>query len=137
MAIQRLQKVEIAKQQLETALWLDSEGQDPLSVITLAGAAEEILGKLLARNKLPNALQVRQQMAKRFLAGKLTEKAIAKFENYARNELKHFNEAAGPWIELDVEEAADNMLDRAIENYFALTQDLTPAMSEWQNRRYT
>jgi hypothetical protein len=66
MAVLRLHKREIAQKQLETALCLDSEGRDPLSVITLAGAAEEILGKLLACDGRPNALQVRHEMAEQF-----------------------------------------------------------------------
>lgn len=47
MDIRKYSKKEIASSQIETALRLFSEGGDLFSVITLAGAAEEILGQLL------------------------------------------------------------------------------------------
>jgi len=47
MKIEKFHKKEIGSQQLETALQLFFAGRDLFSVITLAGAAEEILGQLL------------------------------------------------------------------------------------------
>lgn len=41
-----LSKLDIATAQLDTAMGLYLEGRDLISAITLAGAAEEILGKL-------------------------------------------------------------------------------------------
>ena len=47
MPIESHSKTDIALRQLETALRLFDEGQDYYSVVTLAGAADEILGRLL------------------------------------------------------------------------------------------
>ena len=48
--------LKIAKEQLETALRLYFEQRDYYSAITLAGAAEEILGKMLNHNGEENLL---------------------------------------------------------------------------------
>lgn len=43
----RIHKSDIAKSQLETAVWLLLDGRDRSSVITLAGAASGILDRLV------------------------------------------------------------------------------------------
>ena len=48
MPLQTYDKRSIALEQIETALRLYREGNDFFSVITLAGAAEEIYGKILS-----------------------------------------------------------------------------------------
>lgn len=45
-----LHKAEIARRQIEVAAELFFSGGDFLAVVTLSGAAEEILGKLIKRN---------------------------------------------------------------------------------------
>ena len=45
----RMQKVEIGVKQLETAIDMYIDKKDYISAITLAGAAEEVLGKLAER----------------------------------------------------------------------------------------
>ena len=47
----------IATSQLETAIALYLKGDDLVSVVTLAGASEEILGKLAVNTGVPSALE--------------------------------------------------------------------------------
>ena len=57
MTIHSYSKLEIATQQLDTALMLYFEDKNYFSVITLAGAAEEILAVYLKLHKQPNAFE--------------------------------------------------------------------------------
>ena len=45
----KLHKTEVASRQIDTAIDLFLDGKDYLSVVTLAGASEEIVGSLIAR----------------------------------------------------------------------------------------
>ena len=127
----------IALRQLETALRLYFEKEDYYSVITLAGAAEEVLGKLLKEDGHENSLDTRKK-ATRAISERLwgeapTEKRVATRANGARNRLKHWSPGQPQSVEFDAVEEAKDMLDRAIDNYYELTSKLTDAMQRFQN----
>ena len=119
----------IAVWQLQTALRLYFEQEEHFdrggyySVITLAGAAEEILGKLLKENGIENSLDSLKKAAvlitKQLFGEASTENAIGARANDARNKLKHWSPDKP--IEFDAREEAEAMLDRAISNYDLLT----------------
>ena len=112
MNIQRFAKQEIALHQIETALELFSRQGDLLSVITLAGAAEEILGELLRersgreglRGALGSIFQVLRPRGKKG-EGK---------EGLSGHEL-------GGYVHMDPHNEALFLLGRAIEDYVALS----------------
>lgn len=122
----------IALAQLETALRLFTEGQDLFSAITLAGAADEILGKLVtsrggesALNSLTNASAAIHQ----HLFGEHGDrKGFADRANLARNALKHLEAGGMPTVNLDLRQEAVDLLNRAVANYWTLKTSLTPAM---------
>jgi hypothetical protein len=124
MALRELTTFEIAELQLNHAIKLFVQGEDMISVITLAGAAEEILGKLVIQ-VVPgkkNALQKRIDQTvelHRQLWNELPEKVseIADYQNRARNALKHFDPKTLPIVRLDPEAEAIRMIDRALENF--------------------
>ncbi len=70
----------IALRQLETALHLYFEGEDYYSVITLAGASEELLGKLSRKDGNDTALEAIKKnvsaVDKAYFREDLTEKKI-------------------------------------------------------------
>ncbi len=124
-----LDKLEIAEHQLERSLKLFLEEKDYVCAITLAGASEEILGKLLEKSGKEHALGsfVKACVA----AGKVvynenwSHKDFADMANAFRNDLKHFTDGNPITIP---REAAIEILDRAIENFFALTGRETESM---------
>ena len=129
----------MALRQLETALRLYFEQEDYYSVITLAGASEEIFGELLKEIKLENSensLDSRKKAASEIhemlYEEELSERDVAIRANYARNRLKLWSPRDSKTVEFDAEEEAKDMLDRAIDNYYSLTQNLTPAMECFQ-----
>lgn len=117
-----LTKSEAATLQLDEAITLFVSGRF-LPAITLAGAAEEILGKLLARrSELPavkdSTRAIEQLRAKTGLAlvGSKTEKEIIDTWNAPRNLLKHLVGPEDEPITLNLCDEAYWMIRRALAN---------------------
>lgn len=120
---QRLTALEIAELQLISALKMWSEG-DYVSCITLAGAAEEILGKRMRKLGLePSFDNLKDAVVKLAVHfGDISPNAdslVADLMNQTRNELKHY--AGDGALEFDLKSDAEEMLERAISNYTGLT----------------
>ena len=135
MGIERFEKEFIAVTQLERAIALFEEPKDYLSAITLAGAAEEILGKLVVESGRDSSVTSLARAAVE-IHRLLTQENVAPRDiidraNCARNALKHLNTSAGRAIDLDAEEEARDVIGRAIDNYWILKTTLTPAMTQF------
>lgn len=129
---------EVALQQLETALRLWQDEYDSISAITLAGAAEELLGKLLEEEGRTNALEDLKAGASAIYgalyADEIHAKEFVKRANKARDHLKHYT--PGQYREIsrmDLEQHAVDMLDRAITNYWRLRERLSTRMRGFVN----
>jgi hypothetical protein len=113
-------RLTLAKEQLDTALDLFLDQKKYSSAITLAGAAEEILGHALTNRGSKSALDSSYQSIAEFhrmIHGtELNKKTFVSKENCARDALKHLQKDKGPTITIDLEEAACWMLVRAIQN---------------------
>ena len=114
---------QIAEKQVLAALRL-WDAEDYVSAITLAGAAEEILGKRLrACGKEPSFDNVKNAIIR--LSERLgksdpkTERVVTELLNSTRNELKHY--AGDEALEFDLYEDSIELLERAITNYMILT----------------
>jgi hypothetical protein len=127
-------KLEIAEHQLERAIILFLDEKDYISAITLAGASEEILGKLLNQNKLENELdEIVSSFASHFGAGwEEHKKWLIEDANYHRNNLKHVKEGQDISI---FPEAASEMIDRSIANYWKLTGKQSENMKRYYDAR--
>lgn len=136
MAIAKHHRLEMAKRQLETALNLYFEGADMYSVITLAGAADEIFGQALrAQGQEPRLIELSKSVAaiyKKLYGKEITEKSVAERANDARNALKHWSETQPLEVEFDVLEEAKDMLERGIANHWALYGDLSVQMERFE-----
>jgi hypothetical protein len=128
-------KVDIAKQYLEDSLRLYSEGRF-LSALTLAGAAEEMLGSWLKRS-IPSeisgvslhpvtafdreaaAIAAFDQQLVNIGAPNFTAKPLSeiKREVAPRNSAKHFNDPNEDTFTFDQQLEAGSMIIRAIRNY--------------------
>ena len=136
MSIRADYREDLALRQLETALRLFFEGSDFASVITLAGAADEIFGKLLSAEGKQNSLEsLKKSVAKihQWLYSEPGDPSeIARRANRARNSLKHWDIGQTLIVKLDFEQEAKDMLFRAIDNYWMLKESLSPAMEKFQ-----
>lgn len=116
---EKVPKLELGRSQLEVALQFYMRGEEFPAVITLAGAAEELLGKI-AESKghepsLKRAMRNRCDIFKEIYGEEAREKNFADLQNRVRNELKHFR--TGEEVQADYEHEAAQMLTRALENY--------------------
>ena len=136
----KLSKIEIAQIQLDRAISLFFNENDYISAITLAGAAEEILGKLLVKENvgkrpaLKELIESSIEIHKKFHEEELLEKEIVQVANYYRNNCKHFGSGEDLLFSVDFEAA--HLIDRASENYFKLTNSETPGMVRFRESNY-
>jgi hypothetical protein len=115
-------KSEIARVQLAEAIELFLVGKY-LPGITLAGAAEEILARLLnqkgegsiVERSIELILELREQTALPVMGGK-TKKEIFNEWNAARNQLKHHNEPEEEVVSINLFDEAYWMIRRALSN---------------------
>ena len=132
VAVEPHNRISIAIEQLEVALNVWFSRQDYFAVITLAGAAEEILGKALEAHGQQNALLSLQDAFVALYRNREGESPDPKWlfrrANHARNQSKHFDLGASEFITIDVQEEARNLLDRSITNYWRLRTDETAPM---------
>ena len=124
----------IAESQLLAAIGL-WRSEDYLPALTLAGAAEEILGKRLRKlGREPSFNQLRDLIvALARQEGEIDpnlEKKVGDMLNDTRNALKHYG--GDHSLEIDLRADCLEILERAIANYQALTGTLlAEAMYVW------
>jgi hypothetical protein len=115
--------LEAAEAQLERALTLYLNGTDYLSAITLAGAAEEPLGKMLERSGGKHSLHSESSAMAvvhlHLFDEELEKKDAISHINIVRDWLKHFRD--GSDLEFDAKDKACEIIDRAIGNFVRLT----------------
>ena len=119
-----------AQWQLLQALRLYEEGEDYYSVITLAGAAEEIFGRLASKKGLKCALDTLKAtlplISERFFQQELGAGEVSDSVNRAKNWLKHGEDT----LSFDAEFEAEDMLERAIRNCLPIVTSLVDESSE-------
>ena len=119
-----------AQRQLLQALRLYEEGEDYYSVITLAGAAEEIFGRLASKMGLECALDTLKatlpMISERFFQEDLGTGEVSYSVNRAKNWLKHGEDT----LSFDAGFEAEDMLERAIQNCVPIVTSLVDECSE-------
>lgn len=131
----KLTNLQVAEIQINRAIRLFLDNKDYVSALTLAGAAEEILGNLLTRagqqNALDEAVEASIAMEKLLLRNNGSEpKDVRDIANYFRNRLKHYNDNEPLGFSADY--YAADMIDRAMQNYFKVTSWETPEMIQFK-----
>ncbi|MDO8270595.1 MAG: hypothetical protein Q7U82_01570 [Gammaproteobacteria bacterium] len=134
--------MDIARIQMDRAIELFLTDKDYVSAITLAGAAEEVLGKILKHNfpdettSLEDMIKGTQILSK----GRCSDpkeyetKALVSLINFFRDHLKHYKEDAV--LTFDSADEAVSLIDRAITNYWRITFQETPNMVRFKEARY-
>lgn len=130
-----LRALEIATCQLNTALALFLGEKDYISALTLAGAAEEILGHAVKSqgksNALRNYLHAAQGVSEIFGDDPFNAKREIREINFARNMAKHINPVKVPAWFVNPREEAQYMLYRAISNYRTLGEPVSDQMQSF------
>src|SRR5688572_6578380 len=114
-----ISKFEVATRQMSTAIDLYLRKDDLVSVVTLAGAADEILGVLVRQAGDPSALDEAIErlcgMYEAAFSEPANPKAFVELRNSVRNQFKHLS--GGADFTGDLEREARSMIRRAIDNY--------------------
>jgi len=137
----KIKKLDIALNHLQMAIDMFFKNQDLLCVLTLAGAAEEILGQYATRANEETMLDLLCSSLEKNHSINMDNQAFKwEYLNKARNIVKHFNKDETEIIELDPESEALTMLIRAIGNLYSHDKTVTyntPALMEWiyKNRK--
>lgn len=119
MEIRSYAKKEIALHQIETALRLFFEEGDLFSVITLAGAAEEILGQLLRQKEEKPGVEGSFRSIFKIL--RPAHRAVGELEEFQRAE-------SADSVHMDAHREASFLLGRAIDDYQLLSGELSAGM---------
>jgi len=132
--IREISKVDIASAQLDTAIQFYLDKSDLVSAVTLAGAAEEILGKLVSQkgkiNAFEEVLNNLCEMHEAAFNEEPNRKKYAKLQNGVRNEFKHI--CSGEALEVNLDNETSEMIERAIINYRKLFPGFYPRFKEFE-----
>ncbi len=137
MGVQKHNTITLATDQLEVALllWFEENDCNLSSIITLAGAVEELLGKQCKTMGRPTALDESKnafQMITKILHGEEADgRVMATRANHARNAMKHH---ANETYTSDLTEESKDMLERAIQNYITIKGFPTLIMEKFLRR---
>jgi len=127
----KLHKREVARRQIDTAIDLFLDGKDYLSVVTLAGAGEEILGSLIARGGKKRMMDHLFDLDKKLSKGGRHFRIVNQEINGFRNSLKHADDPGEDIIDVaEDREHAIAMLARALTNYYELKGKLSIKMEQ-------
>ena len=134
-------KISLAVEQLETAIALFINDRNFCSALTLAGAAEEILGQALKIRGIENSLQeaFRTYHDSDF-AWIHQPKTWSEFttggKNRVRNAIKHARDIEDLTVSADMEDEALWMIVRATDNFQRLGFGPTALMNEFDGWFY-
>jgi hypothetical protein len=134
----RLTKLDAAISQLCHAIGLYLESTELISSITLAGAAEEILGKLVKNNGgTPAHIQKAEGARSLYIHLWKSDPSTKRFidlNNNTRNELKHL--CSGEEIEVDLKTEAKRIIDRAVKNFHMLGLRSVSIIEKYERSKY-
>jgi len=137
MEITRHTKLDIALEHLNLALSLYLERSNYFSVITLAGVADEILGKHVRLQSLKDAqteLAEEVQLVHKVLYNELPElKKMKNVVNYHKNSVKHMDSGDDAHVIINAKGEARTMLERAVKNYEKLGLPVNPKVERFWN----
>ena len=123
-------KSEIARIQLERAIDLFFKEKDYISIITLAGASEEITRKMLEQKKEVSSMEkVKEWMVENHPDSEIHEN-FYKHANQTRNALKHYDNPNESSETID-EDTAIYWICRAVMNYGRAHKSLTTPMNTY------
>jgi hypothetical protein len=122
MAVQICQRLDLATNQLETAIGLFIGGHDRFSVITLAGAADGIFTQLVNNRGKETFTEI---LAREDHDETMTVNRMGSHVNTILfiNELKHMDKDDDGYVVMDAEECALATILKALANFVTLRGD--------------
>ena len=135
-----LSRLDLAREQLELAIELFLSGRSDVAALTLAGAAEEVLGQAVkhkgGETAMDSAFETTSHFHRLLHGQELKWKDFADSENEARNAAKHMRNPAEEAITVDMRRAAQWMIVRACGNSDRLDLPRMEGMAVFDNWFY-
>jgi hypothetical protein len=135
MCYQQLTRFYVAQLQLMHAIDLFCSREHLVSAITLAGAAEELLGKLAEGQGQQTALAIEIsdhcELAESHFGRLPDRKTVRTLQNKARDALKHIGD--GEVVSIDLEQEAVSMIERGIYNFRLLRPGPIPSFQRFED----
>jgi len=131
-----MSKLEVAEHQLNAAIRMFLDERDFVCAITLAGAAEEILGKLLEKQGRQHSVaefaEACVKVGRHLFNENWTTKHFVEMQNFFRNGLKHLTDGEPITVP---PAAAEEIIGRAVDNLWALEGRETPEVRRYMESR--
>lgn len=128
-------KSDIAREQLKTAIWLFLNRVDFASAITLAGAAGNILHRLIEIQKKQPVLEYARLLCSQLIG--IVPKRTKYLKHFGDmtgiNRLKHMSLSCPDIIEIDLEKSAEITITRAVLDFMKLYGNTDPAVRAFMN----
>jgi len=118
----KYRREDIASKQLETAVSMFLSGRDCFSVITLAGAASNILSQLVRNQGEEPFIDFSRRVHDALIGFTPPRTKYRKYinERLGINALKHHSPGNATHIDLDEEKAAEDAITKAIADYIKI-----------------
>lgn len=133
--IKTLEKSDLAKDQLRTAIWLFLNRIDFASAITLAGAAGNIFHALVEQNGKEPTLEYARLLCDKLIG--YTPKKTKYLKHFGDltgiNPLKHMSLKCPDTIKIDLEECAEMSITRVVLDFIKLYGDTEARKNEAVN----
>jgi hypothetical protein len=128
MTVQTYTRLDLAKNQLETAIGLFISGGDRFSAISLAGAADVILSRLVTNSGAENFTEFSLRLERERGDDPGPREAHGKNLNDTLfiNHLKHLDDGDDGYVDMDPEECALASILKALSNYVSLAGKKDP-----------
>lgn len=136
MTVGTYSRLELAQNQLETAIGLFVSGGDRFSAISLAGAADVILSRLLITRGTENFTEfsLRLERERGRDPGSREDHGKDLNDTLFINHLKHLDDGEDGFIEMDPDECALAAILKALANFVSLAgrqHDFVQAFMAW------
>ncbi|MBI5205693.1 MAG: hypothetical protein HZA11_12325 [Nitrospirae bacterium] len=136
MSLRTFKRIELAESQLKTAIRLFVSGGDKFSAISLAGAADVILCRLVSNIEKENftAFLLKQKAAKGGESETIQSLGRCINDTLFINDLKHMDDGEDGYIDINIEECTLGAILKAIANYVILVgpnKDFVQAFLAW------
>jgi hypothetical protein len=136
MSLKTYKRIALAENQLETAIGLFVSGGDKFSVISLAGAADVIVARLVLNIGEENFTEfsLREQTANGSPSGTRESHGKEINDTLFINDLKHMDEGEDGYIDIDLDGCALGAILKALANYVIIAgrdKDFVKAFLAW------
>lgn len=136
MSLQTFKRIELAESQLETAIGLFVSGGDKFSVISLAGAADVILCRIVSNTEKDNFTDtlLKDAIAKGNESETIQSIGRCINDTLFINDLKHMDDGEDGYVDIDIDECALGAILKALANYVSLAgrdKDFVQAFLAW------